>query len=426
VNPLTSENGVASPATALLNDNAEIFQTLKQSIQEAQSEILIACGYITDQEIISLLGDKASKGVAVRLIVSDKPVNRIDLLKKQSENGLELHIFPTNGRGMMHSKFMIFDRKKACSGSYNLTRNAREYNKEQLIISYEQQIIDGFVKDFDQMIQDLNNSNNTLTEDSTKDVTMENAVRYAKKEQKPLPSFQMPNPASEPYTGFASELERLIHGEMGDFDRTEMHQEGYDHAKLANGHSKVLTKAMDSLYQQFKNSIEVNDGKILSIGTRLKSYTAEKKAFLSDQSHRKEKSNLMDLEGYEKQLIRSIQSNELEMKALNTAIEKKQLVNIEQLEAENKSLVRIIKSNELEFVKPPINLAELILYSTLGVLAMFFIFVFYTSAGYIWLFSAKDAQVALDMGFALDVPEVFDPKWSSKVKAYGLNGLIMV
>ena len=153
MNPLTLENGAATvPAARLIKNNAEIFSTILSNIQEASQEILIACGYITDKDIIDSLGKRAAEGIAVKVVVSDKKTNRLDLLQEQVANGLELKVMESSGRGMMHSKFLIFDRKKVFSGSYNLTKNARIFNKEQMTVNYEPKMIADFVKEFYQLM----------------------------------------------------------------------------------------------------------------------------------------------------------------------------------------------------------------------------------------------------------------------------------
>ena len=414
MNPLTLENGTATvPAARLIKNNAEIFSTILSNIQEASQEILIACGYITDKDIIDSLGKRAAEGIAVKVVVSDKKTNRLDLLQEQVANGLELKVMESSGRGMMHSKFLIFDRKKVFSGSYNLTKNARIFNKEQMTVNYEPKMIADFVKEFDQLMYNkVSEEESTTSEESTN----------TNSNQK----FTLPNPAAEGYINFSNDFDQLIQSEMGDFDRNQMHSEGYEHAYQSNGDHKALSKALDSVYQQFKNSIDLQTDKIKLIMNRLNIFTEQKKEFLRDTNDRKVKSALLELEGYEKQTQRNIQEKELVIKNLKADIEKSALGVIKEKEDENVRLEKEIQMNELEFVKPPIQWAEFTVFSLLSIGLFAFIYVFYSSAGYIMFYGEKDAGKAMDLGNAIDIPEIYDPHWLEKVGEHGSMALIIL
>lgn len=417
MNTLTMENGTTTvPAARLIKNNAEIFSTILSNIQEANQEILIACGYITDKDIINSLGKRASEGIKVKVVVSDQKTNRLDLLQEQVSKGLELQIVKSNGRGMMHSKFLIFDRKKVFSGSYNLTRNARIFNKEQMTVNYEPKMIADFVKEFDQLMY-----NKPSAEDSNNVGAEANITKSS-----PDKKFTLPDPASEGYINFSNDFDQLIQSEMGDFDRHQMHSEGYEHAYQSNGDHNALSKALDSVYQQFKNSIDLQSDKIKLIMNRLNIFTEQKKEFLRDTNDRKMKSALLELDGYEKQTQRSIQEKELIIKDLKADIEKSALGTIKDKEDENKRLEKEIQKNELEFVKPPIQWTEFTVFGLLSLGLFAFIYIFYSSAGYIMFYGEKDASKAMDLGNAIDIPEIYDPHWLEKVAEHGSMALIIL
>ena len=416
MNPLTMETGTGTvPAPRLIKNNAEIFSTILSNIQEAKQEILVASGFITDKDIIDSLGKRAAEGVKVKVVVSDKKTNRLDLLEEQVSNGLELKVIESNGRGMMHSKFLIFDRKKVFSGSYNLTKNARIFNKEQMTVNYEPKMIEDFVKEFEQLMY------NKVSEEDNSPATKDAANSSSKKK-----GFELPDPSAEGYINFSNDFDRLIQSEMEDFDRQQMHADGYEHAYQSNGDHKVLSKALDSVYQQFKNSIDLQADKIKLIMNRLNIFTEQKKEFLRDNNDRKVKSALLDLEGYEKQTQRSIQEKELNIKDLKAEIEKSALGVIKEKEEENIRLEKEIRKNELEFVKPPIQWAEFMVFGILALSLLAFIYVFYSSAGYIMFYGEKDAAKAMALGNEIDIPEIYDPHWLEKVGTHGSMALIIL
>lgn len=53
------------------------------------------------------------------------------------------------GRGIMHNKIGIFDKKIVVTGSYNWTENAEKYNYENAVFLDDKESVEKYIKEFE-------------------------------------------------------------------------------------------------------------------------------------------------------------------------------------------------------------------------------------------------------------------------------------
>jgi phosphatidylserine/phosphatidylglycerophosphate/cardiolipin synthase-like enzyme len=111
---------------------------------------------ITDDRITEAVLDAHRRGVKVRVVTDDEKAfdlgSDIDRLRAA---GLPVRIDRT--RFHMHHKFALFDGALLLSGSYNWTRTAAEYNKENFILTSDRRLLAAFARTFEQLWNELGN-----------------------------------------------------------------------------------------------------------------------------------------------------------------------------------------------------------------------------------------------------------------------------
>jgi len=108
---------------------------LETSIKESTQTIHIAVAWFTNKELLGMLTDKVSKGVAVEIIISDDRINQRLSIKEFTRAGGQRIICPTTGSRFLHEKFAVFDDHEVVVGSYNWTYSAEHHNHESIIVS---------------------------------------------------------------------------------------------------------------------------------------------------------------------------------------------------------------------------------------------------------------------------------------------------
>lgn len=154
-------------------DSEENFKQLQESLDAATQSIDVCIYKITDDRISDiLLKAVVDKGIKVRIIY-DKESNerdqfsKIEALSEHIEcrhtdiHVQDIRLYYIHHIGVtMHHKFTIIDEKKVLSGSYNYTRNASNWNYENITIENNKKDVMDFTKQFAKMWdQNLYNSN---------------------------------------------------------------------------------------------------------------------------------------------------------------------------------------------------------------------------------------------------------------------------
>jgi len=125
----------------------EIFQLISQEIEKAQVSIKAAIAWFMDPELEFLLSKKSD--IVEGLILANHSGN--DTLKF---NGIKKKVYYLNHENnvLMHHKFCIIDNKKVITGSYNWTVKARRYNKENVLLIEDQNVVNQYEKIYSDLI----------------------------------------------------------------------------------------------------------------------------------------------------------------------------------------------------------------------------------------------------------------------------------
>ena len=94
------------------------------------------------------------RGVSVRVITD----NEKSLDEGSDARGLErvgVAVRVDRSEAHMHHKYAIFDEEVLLTGSYNWTRSAALYNRENLVVTREARLVAAFGRDFEALWGDL-------------------------------------------------------------------------------------------------------------------------------------------------------------------------------------------------------------------------------------------------------------------------------
>ena len=112
------------------------FQNIKDEIisnlKKANKEIKVAVAWLTDEDIMRIIGQRSAAGIIVKLIISDSKENfkNSNKLKELIRNKSQLFIVSPK---FLHHKFCIIDDCIIINGSYNWTYYAQR-NEENVMI----------------------------------------------------------------------------------------------------------------------------------------------------------------------------------------------------------------------------------------------------------------------------------------------------
>jgi len=133
---------------------SNIEQIIINTLETANTEILIAVAWFTNKNIFEILLKKLPN-INVKLIILADDINF-------NENGLNFQFFIDNGGELylgvkdkvMHNKFCIIDQATVITGSYNYTYNAELNNDENIIISNNNiELANSFLSEYNRLIQ---------------------------------------------------------------------------------------------------------------------------------------------------------------------------------------------------------------------------------------------------------------------------------
>ncbi len=109
---------------------------------------------ITDDRISERVLAAHQRGVQVRVITdNDKSLDQGSDASSLERRGVPLRV--DRSEHHMHHKYAIFDDEVLLTGSYNWTRSAARYNRENVLITYDTEMVSAFGRDFDQFWRDL-------------------------------------------------------------------------------------------------------------------------------------------------------------------------------------------------------------------------------------------------------------------------------
>lgn len=123
-----------------------------EALRTAKHSIVIAVAWINFDEYGSTINWLLQNGVSIRIVVNSdiKNARYARLMKNLQEVGLQLKMIRMpKSSNYMHHKFCVIDRKMCMMGSFNWTKNANENNFEDLSISHNIALVEGYVSQFE-------------------------------------------------------------------------------------------------------------------------------------------------------------------------------------------------------------------------------------------------------------------------------------
>ncbi len=391
----------------IIHDNEAIHAAIVSQLQSAQSEILIAASWFTDQELFDVLEQKILSGTKAEIILADHEDNRRLPFDDLVKNGALVCRVRGAGYGMMHHKFCVIDQTKVLYGSYNWSVNARNNNNESIMVTNDAGTVDKMIKIFNE------------TKDKAAQLAQQLVVAPDDDSAKPKDPIVVKKD-----TSFADVLDSMIAAEVANFDRGLLRQQGFDRAKSTNGDHQTLPKALDTVYSVFINDIDVIDDKKRRLLSKVEEQRLKATEAARDQSDLGVNQLEAELELKKQQAASAIVANDSTM-AIHT---EKITINDRKIQSEEDQIRKYdneINEQKLTFIRPEHRYFELLPLVVFGAILLFYIFIFYSSAAYIMIYSAADAEYNLKTG-VVDIPEVFNPYALSDAWEKGPVALLFV
>lgn len=144
---MKTPDGIAPSTEAFFCPHDECEQRIVSALGSAKNSVDAAIYSFTSLEITSALAKAHGKGARVRVVV--------DAVQAESENsvlgelerkGFEVRVFPKGTT--MHNKFAVIDNSLVITGSYNWTKSAAYYNRENIIIIHDRTLAEKYGQEF--------------------------------------------------------------------------------------------------------------------------------------------------------------------------------------------------------------------------------------------------------------------------------------
>lgn len=128
----------------------ECLDCIVRLLRRAARGVDICVFTITDDRLVEPILHAHRRGVAVRIISDDdKALDEGSDIYRLRHAGVPTRV--DNCEHHMHHKFAIFDDHTVVTGSYNWTRSAATYNRENLILSSDPRMVRPFRDGFDEL-----------------------------------------------------------------------------------------------------------------------------------------------------------------------------------------------------------------------------------------------------------------------------------
>jgi len=420
-----------------LHDSKIISQRVISELESSQHQILVAMAWFTDFNIYEVIQRKIRQGVEVILILSDRKENyKLDFDALVQDGATVLKI-KNVGWGMMHQKFCIIDQSLVITGSYNWTVNAKK-NHENVIISKFPKTVNEYIDMFFNIknkTEESSSTNETLT--SSQEEPQENLQEESQRiktdsitETIPVreesPKKRYANFYEQSLFEFSESLDQHIATEVGTFDKELLKEEAYQRAAENKGDEQVLPHVMNSLYSNFINGIEVVEEKKARLRSKIDEQVKISSAHVSMRTENEIETINQNVQIEKQHLEDSIQQINQEIEEKQFQIKNNRQTKIPFLHDKIDGLKEKIQTLKLDFVAPPLNLPMTILLTFMAIFLISYLFVFYSSVAYIFIFSKEDAMAMINRGLITETPEVFNAHAISKIWDKGIGGILFL
>jgi len=127
-------------------------------INSARSNIKFAAFSFTDDQIANAIIYAKRRGVKVRGVIESKGIkNSGSEYDRFLKNGIE--VLPDGNPYNMHSKYIIIDDSVVITGSYNFSRNAQEFNDENVVIIFSKKLAQRYSENFEKIYEEARKLN---------------------------------------------------------------------------------------------------------------------------------------------------------------------------------------------------------------------------------------------------------------------------
>lgn len=391
-----------------ISKNSEIHDTIKQLLTEAEKSIKVATAWFTDKELFDILVEKAKEGLTVEVVIADKEDNnRLDFSQLELL-GAKFMAIDVASYGMMHLKCCVIDESKALIGSYNWTINAKKHNKEGVVLTSDQETITQMVKDFDDLIRIPQMKK--IKQISPKDENNMKVLRAASNEERTLESL----------------FNEIIESEVVEIDLGSIREKGRLACKETLGSVDTFLVYLDKLKLQFKTDLTLSDDKKAKILSSIEELSA-KEINIKEKSFDKRIDTIISIYQEEKAALEK-QLKEIDEKVVNNNAEQDK-INLNKIETK-KNQITLLKEKLIE-LKADLKVSSIAWYDLmpkvfLGLGLGGLVYLFYSSAIYIMLFTGADFQTALFNGEVPETPTFFDAGAIGKAIEKGGTAVLFV
>ena len=136
----------------LFSPEQSIQEALLKEIEAAQSTIDLAVRGITSQNLAQALVKAKGRGVTVRVITdSRKAKMRSSKITSLIQEGILVKVLRGKDHRVMNHRFVIFDAKKAVTGSFEWSETSEKWNDEDILILSELEVVISYQKEFERL-----------------------------------------------------------------------------------------------------------------------------------------------------------------------------------------------------------------------------------------------------------------------------------
>lgn len=398
-----------------ISENNEIHTTIKKLLQEAENSIKVATAWFTDEELLNILVQKAEKGVNVEVVIANKEENsKLSFNKLKNEGGSVL-IEDNSSYGMMHQKYCIVDDSTAIIGSYNWTINAKTNNKEGVVLTSDKGTVLQMIENFNL----FNTNQKTLGNNSEK-------LNLMKKSNQETIKMEIMKDQGSEGNELKSLFNHIIESEIKDVDLNVIKAKGKDACKETIGGLDTFLVYLDNLKLQFTTDLTLAEDKKVKILASIEELTAKEinnkeKSFEQriDTVKTKFQEEKSELEKILDEIDNDVLINDAEQKKIN-------LNKIEYRNTEITSFKETLIDLKANLKITSIAWYDLIPKIILGIGLASLVYLFYSSAMYIMLYTSSDVQQVIMNGGIPETPTFFDAEAINKAISKGGTAVFFV
>jgi phosphatidylserine/phosphatidylglycerophosphate/cardiolipin synthase-like enzyme len=143
---------IFAETAVLFSSDQSIQEALLKEIESTQSTIDLAVREITSQNLAQALVRAKGRGVTVRVITDSKQAKmKSSKITSLIQEGISVKVLKGKDYGVMNHRFVIFDGKKAVTGSFDWSEASGKWNDENILILSETEVVLSYQKEFERL-----------------------------------------------------------------------------------------------------------------------------------------------------------------------------------------------------------------------------------------------------------------------------------